>query len=194
MMGGSTKTIQSYFRKPSSGFAAHALAASYAGGEPCTVASGSAGLSSEMDLSEVDEENPHEIEQSQGQAMGRISKSASAGRAGFSGGVSLQQRFMHVASGDHDGDQGQGHGPTHSRRQGDTVAGCSRLDGKDIEQPSPRQQDFEVVLEKLREAEAEMGRLHKELERANLECSGIQGMVSMGREATEKLTPQMGKI
>lgn len=179
--GGATKTIQSYFFKPSNGSGMQALAVSYASGE-------TGGGGGEVDLSGVDDEKwDGESVPSQGQhrTISRIGRNGSAG--GVNGGNtvgSLQHRFSNAAASAAI-DQGVGQG--HNRRQdghstaggagGAGVGGGVRVGEKMETQAAQGHESVEGLLARLRDAEALAKRLRKELDRANLERGGMETMV-----------------
>lgn len=180
---GAAKTIQSYFFKPSNGLGVQTLSARYGTGEGSGMTNGTTGLPREVDLSGTDDEKL-QAEQGQSQTMARVGRSGSPG--GMGGGISLQQRFSHVASaaGDQGGGQGQGQRTTHNRGpDGASGAGggVKAVDNEDA-LTAREQESLENAYAKLREAEALEKRLRKELDRANLERTSMESMVRMGLE------------
>lgn len=178
---GATKTIQSYFFKPSNSTAVQNLAASYGTGEVAGQARPASALPNEVDLSGADEDS-HLGEPTFPQPMAKIGRSGSTGTVGGGGagdGRSLQHRFSHVASSA--GDQGlgqaqQGHRQVQSRAQGvgSAVGGVGSADG---EQAGTDQETVEKLHQRLRESTALETQLRKELARANLERGSMETMV-----------------
>ena len=175
-----TKTIQSYFYKPSNSTAVQNLAASYGTGEVAGQARPASALPNEVDLSGADEDS-HRGEPSFPQPMAKIGRSGSTGAVGGGAGDgrSLQHRFSHAASSA--GDQGvgqaqQGHRQVQSRAQGVGLAAES-VGSTDGEQAGTDQETVEKLHERLREAKALETRLRKELARANLERGSMETMV-----------------
>lgn len=182
--GGATKTIQSYFFKPSNGSGVQALAASYASGE---IGGGGIGGGGEVDLSGVDDKWDGESVLSHGRhrSISRIGRNGSAGGANGGNAVgSLQHRFSSAAASAAT-DQGVGQG--HNRRQdglstaggaGAANSGGARVDEKVETQAGRGQESIDILLAKLRDSEALAKRLRKELERANLERGSMETVVS----------------
>lgn len=177
--GGATKTIQSYFYKPSNGTAVQNLAASYGTGELAGQARAASGLPQEVDLSGADGDSDRGAP-SLAQPMAKIGRSGSTGTVnGGADGRSLQHRFSHAVSSA--GDQGvgqaqQGHRLVQSRAQGSGSAdgGGGNADG---EQAGSDQEAVEKLQERLREAKALETQLRKELARAKLERGSMETMV-----------------
>lgn len=160
-----------------------ALAASYASGE-----GGVSGVGGgvEVDLSGVDDEKGDgESLRSQGlhRAMARNGKSGSLGASGGNAVGSLQHRTLNAAA-SATADQGvvQGHGRRqdgHSTGGGNAAGGGGARGGEKADtQAAQSQENVESLLVRLREEEASVKRLRKELDRANLERSGMEAMVS----------------
>lgn len=188
--GGATKTIQSYFYKPSNSTAVQNLAASYGTGEVAGQARAASGLPNEVDLSGADEDS-HRGEPSLAQPIARIGRSGSTGTVGGGGaadGRSLQHRFAHAVSSA--GDQGvgqaqQGHRQVQSRAQGVGLAGGG-MGSPDGEQAGTDQETVEKLHERLGDAKALEDQLRKELARANLERGSMETMVGRTRYLTGK--------
>lgn len=184
---GVTKTIQSYFLKPSNGLAVQALAASYAGEPEAMVNEGGGSPKEVVYLSGADDESLQGAERIQSRAAGKVDKISPTARASLAEGVSLHQGFLNVASGDQSGGQAQGQGQKalFARGQGGSDVGSSRR-GQDekvkvqtnpghVPQVTP--EAMENALGRLKEAENLAKRLQKDLDRANLERSGMESMV-----------------
>lgn len=176
---GSTKTIQSYFYKPSNSTAVQNLAASYGTGEVAGQARAASALPNEVDLSGADEDSLR-VESSFPQPMATIGRSGSTGTVGGGAGDGrpLQHRFSHAVSST--GDQGvgqaeQGHRQTQGRAQGAGSAGGG-VGSADGEQAGANQ-EMAKLQERLREATALETQLRKELARANLERGSMETMV-----------------
>lgn len=179
---GATKTIQSYFYKPSNSTAVQNLAASYGTLEPAGQARAASGLPNEVDLSGADEDS-HRGEPSLAPPLAKVGRSGSTGAVGGGGagdGRSLQQRFSHAVSSAGDQSAGQAqHGHRHvvqGRAQMAELAdgGVGSADG---EQAGSDREAVEKLHESLREAKALETQLRKELARANLERGSMETMV-----------------
>lgn len=181
---GATKTIQSYFYKPSNSSAVQNLAASYGTGELAGQTRAASGLPREVDLSGVDEDS-HHAEPSHAQPMARVGRSGSTGAAGGS----LQHRFSHAvsAAGDQRVGQGQqGHRQVQGRAQGVGSAGAV-VESADREPAGSEQETVEKLQDRLREAKALETQLRKELARANLERGSMETMVGRAPHQTENV-------
>lgn len=186
---GATKTIQSYFYKPSNSSAVQNLAASYGTGELAGQTRAASGLPQEVDLSGADGDNDRG-EPSLAQPMAKIGRSGSTGTVGGGGagdGGSLQHRFSHAVS---SGDQGvsqaqQGHRQVQSRAQGVSLSGGG-VGSADGEQAGSEQETVEKLHERLRGAKALEAQLRKDLARANLERGSMETMVGRAPYLAEK--------
>lgn len=146
-----------------------ALAASYASGE----AGGG-----EVDLSGVDESDSLS-RPGQQRTVSRISRSGSAGGAGGEGAAGpLQHRISHSAAADHGAGQCQLQGQSPA-----SEGGGGRIVGKEDTLAAHGQESLESVLNELKDAEALVKRLRKDLDRANLERGGMESMVGTGKSA-----------
>eukprot|EP00903_Cladosiphon_okamuranus_P007033 g6838.t1 len=187
---GSTKTIQSYFYKPSNSTAVHNLAASYGTGEAPDQARAASALPNEVDLSGADEDS-HRGELSFPQPMAKIGRSGSIGTVGGGGtgdGRSLQHRFAHAVSSAGDQDMGQvqqGHRQILSRAPGVGSAGGA-VGNADGEQAGTDQETVEKLHERLQEAKALETQLRKELARANLERGSMETMTETLRNQLDR--------
>lgn len=176
---GSTKTIQSYFFKPSNGTAVQNLAASYGTGE--LAAHTASVLPKEYDLSGADGDGGRG-EPSHAQPMVRVGRSGSTGTIGGGGeadGKSMQHRFSHAVQsvGDQGVSQAQpGHPQAQSRTKAIGLAGASGGSTDDV-QTGLGQDRLEKLQDSLREAKALEIQLRKELERAKLERGSMETMV-----------------
>lgn len=176
---GSTKTIQSYFFKPSNGTAVQHLAASYGTGE---LAGQSASvLPKEYDLSGADGDSCRG-EPSHAQPMARVGRSGSTGTIGGGGeadGKSMQHRFSHAVQsvGEQGVSQAQpGHPQAQSRTQAIGLAGACGGSTDDV-QTGLGQARLEKLQDSLREAKALEIQLRKELDRVKLERGSMETMV-----------------
>lgn len=187
---GATKTIQSYFYKPSSGTAVQNLAASYGAGEFAGQARAASGLPNEVDLSGADGDS-NRGEPSLAQPMAKIGRSSSTGSVGGGGagdGRSLQHRFSNAAASA--GDQGVGqaqHGHRHAQNRalGSGLAGGG-VGSASGQQAGSEQETLERLHESLKEAKALEAQLRKELARANLERGSMETMVGRAADLAGK--------
>lgn len=179
MPAGATKTIHSYFFKPSNGTAVQNLAASYGTGEPAgqTVSV----LPKEYDLSGADGDS-FRGEPSNAQPMARVGRSGSTGTIGGGGGAdgkSMPHRlsFAVQSAGDERVSPAQrGQPQSQSRTQ---AVGSAGAGGGSVEsvQTGVEQERVEKLQGNLREAKALEVQLRKELARANLERASMETMV-----------------
>lgn len=190
--GGSTKTIQSYFYRPSNTSAVRTLASSYG---PLVDASGQshalvgAPPGEEVDLSGWDGDSTSgqgESHQPGNSAppVGRVGRTASTGMldSGVGGGGggdtgSLQHRSATLEN------EGTGHGQheqgTARKRGGSGVGSFAGRDGS--RKASNNESGVEGPgVTRLKEAEAQVAQLRKELDRANLERGSMELMVRKG--------------
>lgn len=182
---GATKTIQSYFYKPSNGTALQNLAASYGAGELGGQTHPVSGLPQEVDLSGADGDSSRG-EPSHAQQIARIGRSGPTGSGGGGGGSdgrSLQHRFSSAISSAGDGGVGQ---PQQGCQQGQSRAQEITLVGggtgsADATQTEIGQESVEKLQERLSEAKAVEAQLRKELARANLERGSMETMVGRAR-------------
>lgn len=194
MHPGTTKTIKSYFSKPSNSSAVQNLAASYGAGDPLGQTQSVSSLPKEVDLSSSDIDASH-IEASHSLLAAREGRSNSTGGSTGGGGgegVSLQRRFAHGASpaaDSHVGQayQGQRQAQGHAHALGLASVGAGTLPGRDNVEGDKTHKDVEKLAVKLREAEALAGRLRKELDRAHLERGSMESMVRFGYGALQRL-------
>ncbi len=179
---GATKTIQSYFYKPSNGTAMQNLAASYGAGELGGQTRAVSGLPQEVDLSGADGDSSRG-EPSHAQPIARIGRTGSTGGGGGGGGGdgrSLQHRFSSAVSSAGDGGVGQ---PQQGHQQGQSRAQAAALGGwgggsTDGTLTESGQGSVEKLQERLKEAKAVEAQLRKELARSNLERGSMETMVS----------------
>lgn len=181
-MAGTTKTIQSYFFKPSNGSAVQDLASSYGAGDPASAAAPSR-LPAEVDLSGADGDS-HNGKPGQAQPIAKLGRSGSSGGLGLGNGVghgeSLQRRFSHAAAAAAE-DQASGQqaqqGQCQAQGRGHAVGPAGGGGGNDVRSSSAQQDSVEKLNAKLREAKAVEEQLRRELSRANLERSSMESMV-----------------
>lgn len=181
-MAGTTKTIQSYFFKPSNGSAVQDLASSYGAGDPAAPSR----LPAEVDLSGADGDS-HHGKPGQAQPIAKLGRSGSSGGLGngVGHGESLQRRFSHAAASTVEdqalGQQAQ-QGQCQAQGRGHAVGppgggGGSADGGNDGRSDSAQQDSVEKLNGRLREAKTVEDQLRKELSRANLERSSMESMV-----------------
>lgn len=177
---GVTKTIQSYFFKPSNGSAVQNLASSYGVGDPLGQLRPASGLPRDVDISGADSESSRS-EMGHDPQMARVGRSGLMGVLGGregDGRTSNQHRFSQAGL---PPVEGQGVGQAHQeQRQAQSrgeAAGLGGAAGKDSGQAGNDQANVEKLSTRLREAEALAARLRKELDRANLERSSMESMV-----------------
>ena len=186
--GGSTKTIQSYFYRPSSASAVQNLALSYGAGDAIgqSYARGGGGSpGEEVDLSGIDGDSknghvePVNFAQPQAQTVSKVGRTGSAGGMGSNGGGgtgnggagdvgSLQHSSVALEK-----EQDQ----AISRRRGENGGGG--IAGREGLQRglSERDEGGDALAARLREAEVQVARLKRELDRAHLERSSMESMV-----------------
>ena len=181
---GTTKTIQSYFFKPSNGSAVQGLASSYGAGDPAAAAPSR--LPAEVDLSGADGDS-HPGKPGQAQPIAKLGRSGSSGGLGngVGHGESLQRRFSHAAASAAE-EQGSGQqaqqGQCQAQDRGHTVGpagggGGSADGGNDGRSGSAQPDSVDKLNARLREAKTVEDQLRRELSRANLERSSMESMV-----------------
>ncbi|CAB1098920.1 unnamed protein product [Ectocarpus sp. CCAP 1310/34] len=184
-----SKTIQSYFFKPSNGTAVQNLAASYGAGE---VAAGqmraASGLPQEVDLSGADGDSCRG-EPSFAQPIARTGRSGLTGTVRGGDGRAPHHRLLHAAPSA--GDQGVDQAPqviSQSRGQAVDPAGerMARAAGANIGMAGSEQESLEKVHDRLREAKSVERELRNELARANLERGSMETMVDSLRSQLER--------
>ncbi|CAM9499039.1 unnamed protein product [Pylaiella littoralis] len=185
---GATKTIQSYFFKPSIGTAVQNLAASYGTGE--SAGQTASVLPKEYDLSGADGDSCRG-ESSHARPMAIVGRSGSTGTISGGGGTdgkSMQHRFSHAVQSA--GDQGVGqaqHGHPQAQNRklviGSAGGGGRGADGV---QAGVEQGILENLQESLREAKAVEIQLRKELARANLERGSMETMADTLRSQLDQ--------
>ncbi|CAM9101773.1 unnamed protein product [Ascophyllum nodosum] len=191
--GGSTKTIQSYFYRPSSASAVQNLALSYGAGDAIgqSYARGGGGSpGEEVDLSGIDGDSknghvePVNFAQPQAQTVSKVGRTGSAGGMGSNGGGgtgnggagdvgSLQHSSVALEK-----EQDQ----AISRRRGENGGGG--IAGREGLQRglSERDEGGDALAARLREAEVQVARLKRELDRAHLERSSMESMTDALRK------------
>lgn len=174
-----SKTIQSYFFKPSNGTAVQNLAASYGAGE---VVAGqmraASGLPQEVDLSGADGDSCRG-ESSFAQPIARIGRSGSTGSVRGGDGRAAYHRLSHAAPSAGAEGVDQAH-QVSAQSRGQAVdpagGGMARAAGANTGLAGS-EQDLEKLHDRLREAKAVERELRNELARANLERGSMETMV-----------------
>ncbi|CAM9104732.1 unnamed protein product [Ectocarpus fasciculatus] len=184
-----SKTIQSYFFKPSNGTAVQNLAASYGAGElgPGQMRAAS-GLPQEVDLSGADGDSCRG-EPSFAQPVARIGRSGSTGTVRGGDGKVPHHRLSHAApsAGDQGVDQAQ-QANAQSRGQAADPAGggMARAAGANTGLAGNEQEGLEMLHDRLREAKSVERELRNELARANLERGSMETMADSLRSQLER--------
>ncbi|CBJ26310.1 Tousled-like protein kinase [Ectocarpus siliculosus] len=184
-----SKTIQSYFFKPSNGTAVQNLAASYGAGE---VAAGqmraASGLPQEVDLSGADGDS-YRGEPTFAQPIARIGRSGSTGTVRGGDGRAPHHRLSHTApsAGDQGVDQAQ---QVNAQSRGQAVdpagGGMERAAGANTGMAGSEQESLEKLHDRLREAKSVERELRNELARANLERGSMETMADSLRSQLER--------